>query len=120
MKWYVLRGKPNKKNLLYRQLFNQQIEFYFPTIKVKAVNPRFQKIKPSFPGYPFVHVDKEFVCLSALSWIPGAVGLVKFGGELAEISTLLLTAIKQQFEKINTDDRAFIDNLRSGNKVLVE
>ena len=120
MKWHVLRGKLNKKNLLYRRLFSQQIKFYFPALRVKAVNPRSQKIKPYFPNHLFVHVDKEFVRLSALSWIPGAIGLVKFGRELAEISTHLLTAIQQRIEKINTADRAFIDNLRPGNKILVE
>jgi hypothetical protein len=109
MKWLVLRCK---SNFLYRQLFSQQIGFYFPTRRVKAVNPRSQKIKPYFPDHLFVHVDKEFVRLSALSCIPGANGLVKFGRELAEISTHLLTAIKQRIEKINTDGRAFVDNLR--------
>ena len=63
MKWYVLRSKPDKQNLLRGQLFSHQIEFNFPTMRVKAVNPRSQKIRPYFPGDLFVHVDKEFVCL---------------------------------------------------------
>ena len=51
MKWFVLRSKPDDENLLRGQLFSHQIEFYFPTMRVKTVNPRSQKIKLYFQCY---------------------------------------------------------------------
>jgi transcription antitermination factor NusG len=120
MHWYVLRSKSNKENFLCGQLMSRQIEFYFPMTRAKNANSRAQKIKPYFPGYLFIHVDQESIGLSALSWIPGAIGLVKFGGEPAEISDHLLTTIKQRIEKINNDGRTCMDRFRPGDKVLIE
>ena len=78
--WYVMQSKPQKEKLLYEQLRSREIETFYPSIRTKPVNPRARKYKSYFPGYMFVHVDLDLVGISALQWVPGAVGLVNFGG----------------------------------------
>ncbi len=54
--WYVLRSKPHKEDLVWRQAVSQGFEIFYPRIPAQAVNPRARKIVPYFPGYMFVRV----------------------------------------------------------------
>lgn len=117
--WYVLQSKPQKENLLYEQLRLREMEAYYPCIRVKPVNPRARKIKSYFPGYLFVHVDLDLVGISSLQWVPGAVGLVKFGGEPAFIAESILQAIRLMVEKNNVDGSYFCSGLKPGDAVSI-
>ena len=74
-RWYTLRSKPNKEDLLWSQLQIREVETFYPRVRVQTVNPRARKIRPYFPGYVFVRADLEQVNSSSLQWTPGAVGL---------------------------------------------
>ena len=101
--WYVMQSKPQKEKLLYEQLRSREIETFYPSIRTKPVNPRARKYKSYFPGYMFVHVDLDLVGISALQWVPGAVGLVNFGGEPASVAESMLQAIRNKVEKISAN-----------------
>ena len=59
---------------------------------MQPVNPRSSKIWPYFPRYMFAHVDLDEVGLSALSWVPGAIGIVQFDGrDAAPVSDGVIT-----------------------------
>ncbi len=73
-RWYALRSKPHKYDLLWEQLRIREIETFYPRLRVQTVNPRARKIRPCFPGYVFVRVDLEQVNLSSLQWTPGRRG----------------------------------------------
>ena len=73
--WYCIHSKPNKEEFLFDQLVLQEIEAFYPRLRVKPVNPRARKVKPYFPGYVFAHTNLERFNLSTLLWIPGASGL---------------------------------------------
>ena len=118
-RWYVLQSKPQKESLLYEQLRLREIEAYYPSIRVKPVNPRSRKIKSYFPGYLFVHVDLDTVGISTLQWVPGAVGLVNFGGEPPFIAESILQAIRTRIEKINTDGTDPSCSLKPGEAVSI-
>ena len=77
--WYVVHGKTGKEEFLCGQLSARRLEAYCPFVRVQAVNPRSRQRLPYFPGYVFVHVDLQSFQLSALRWLPGAVGIVSFG-----------------------------------------
>jgi len=117
--WYVLQSKPQKEKFLYEQLCSREIEAYYPNIRVKPVNPRSRKFKSYFPGYLFVHVDLEQVGISSLQWVPGAVGLVNFGGEPAFIAESVLHAIRVKVEQISTDAKNYFDGLKPGDIVSI-
>src|SRR5919108_273768 len=99
--WYAFQSKARKEQLLCEQLHMLQIDSFFPSIRVQTVNPRARKIKPYFPGYVFGRVNLEQVGRSILDWIPGAIGIVKFGGEPAAVSDQLIDALQRHLQKLN-------------------
>jgi transcription antitermination factor NusG len=77
------------------------IDAYYPCIKVQPSNPRSRKSRPCFPGYLFVNADLDIVGTSLLKRIPGVVGLVDFGSELASVPDDLVEAIRFYLEGID-------------------
>ncbi|MCA9935314.1 MAG: transcription termination/antitermination NusG family protein, partial [Anaerolineales bacterium] len=74
--WYVLRTKPKKELFVYQQLLAREVALYFPSMRVKPVNPRAAKVRPFFPGYLFVQADLDVDGYNAFNWLPGTVGLI--------------------------------------------
>lgn len=120
VEWYALRSKPHKEGLLFGQLNAYQIEAFYPVLRVKPVNPRSHKERAYFPGYMFVHVDLEQTGFSVLHWMPGANGLVAFGGEPNVIPDILIEAIRQRVEEINRAGSEQLARLKPGDPVQIE
>ena len=118
--WYALRSKPHKENMLFGQLKAHGIETYFPVLRVKPVNPRSRKERPYFPGYVFIHVDLAEQGFTSLNLLPGASGLVAFGGEPGAIPDQLIDAIRQHVEKINRAGGERLAGLKKGDRVQIE
>jgi transcription antitermination factor NusG len=118
--WYVLRSKPRKEEVLWRQVRTRGHEIFFPRLRVNPVNPRSRKLRPYFPGYMFVRVDIEEVGLSTFQWMPHAIGLVCFGGEPATVPENLVHAIKRRVEEIAEAGGELLDGLKQGDKVRID
>lgn len=119
--WYALHVKPNKELQVYRYLRSstQDVDVYYPSYTVEPVNPRSKRIRPFFPRYLFVEAMLEEVGESALQWIPGAVGLVRFGGEPAIVPEHFIHDLKSRvvaFEKAGGPPG---DDLKEGDRVRV-
>lgn len=119
IQWYVMHSKPRKEALLGERLRIQRIEVYLPTIRVKPVNPRARKQLPFFPGYLFIHVDLEQISVSELQRIPGATGLVAFGGEPAAVGDLLIRTIEKQIEDITESNSFSVNRFKPGDPVVI-
>ena len=119
MHWYAIQSKTQKEELLCEQLRLREVEVFSPQIRVLPVNPRARKIKPYFPGYVFGFVDLEQVGRSFLDWIPGAVGIVNFGGEPAPVSDHLIATLRQHLEIINASTISSSRGFQSGDIVDV-
>ena len=118
--WYAMRSKPNKEGFLAEQLETHNIEVYFPCLRVTPVNPRSRKLRPYFPNYLFVHVDLAAVNASDLHWMPGAAGLVSYGGEPAPVPEHLISAIKKHVDYLNASERNLTKDLKSGEVVEIQ
>jgi transcription elongation factor/antiterminator RfaH len=118
--WYVLHTKPRKEEFLRDQLGIRSIEAYCPRIRVHVVNPRARKVSPYFPGYLFVHVDLNNISPSTLQWMPGASGLVSFGGEPAFVPEGLIQAIRQRVDKVNASGGELYDGLHPGEEITIQ
>ncbi len=120
LKWYALRSKPRKEEILWRQLRAREIEVFFPRMKVQPVNPRARKLLPYFPGYMFVKTDLEDVGLSTFQWMPHAIGLVTYGGDPAPVPEALIFAIQRRVEEIAAAGGELFDGLKKGDAVLIQ
>jgi len=119
MRWYVIHSKYRNEDLLWRQFCSRNIEVYYPCICAPSAQPRARKVKPYFPGYLFIHTDLEIVGTSTLQWIPGAVGLVHFGGEPAFVSDEILNAIRARINEINRARTQALKDLNTGAEIAV-
>ncbi|MFA5872882.1 MAG: transcription termination/antitermination NusG family protein [Anaerolineales bacterium] len=117
--WYVLHSKPRKEEFLAEQMELRKIEIFNPRIRVQTVNPRARKIKSYFPGYVFVHLDMEKAGTFSMQYLPGAAGLVTFGGEPAYVPDGLIHAIQQRVDEINGAGGELFDALKIGATVVI-
>lgn len=96
--WYVIRSKPNKEFFLSSQLEQRNCVVYFPVLNIKPTNPRCRTIVPYFPGYLFLKPDIDHENVGVYERVPGAIGLVYLGGEIATIPESTLLAIQTKIE----------------------
>lgn len=120
MNWYVLRSKPCKEEIVWRQAQSLGFETFYPRLRVRPVNPRARKIRPYFPGYLFVKADLEAVGLSTFQYMPYAIGLVCFGGEPAYVQESLILAIRRRVEEIAEVGGELFDGLKRGDQVWIQ
>ena len=118
-KWYVLRSKPNKEDLLYNQLLTRGFETYFPRLEVNPVNPRARKTKPFFPGYMFIRISLEDVGFSTFQWMPYATGLVSFDKEPATIREDMMQTLINNIERLKEMQEDKSMPFEPGSKLLI-
>jgi transcriptional antiterminator RfaH len=119
--WYALHVKPHKEIQVYRYLRSsgQDVDVYFPSYTVDPVNPRSRRVRPYFPRYVFVEASLDALGESFLQWIPGSVGLVRFGGEPAIVPEHFMHDLKKRviaFEKAGGPPG---DDIRQGDRIRV-
>jgi transcriptional antiterminator RfaH len=120
LRWYIFQSKARKEELLREQLRLREIEHYYPCLRVRPVNPRSRKIRPYFPGYVFGRVDLEEMGRSILEWIPGAIGIVSFGGEPAPVPDELVSTLRRHLEAINASNGKGASRYRPGDVVAIQ
>jgi len=120
LRWYVLHSKSRKENPILKRLEIHHVEGYFPCIHVPAHKPDNRKITPYFPGYLFVRVDLDQTNHSILKWMPGAIGLVSFGGEPASVPDESIQAIQRRVEEKNDMGGKVYDDFHSGDQVYIQ
>jgi len=120
LQWYVLRSKPRKEDVVWRQLQAQGLENFYPRIKVHPVNPRSRKVKPFFPGYMFIYVDLDELGISTFKWMPHTIGFVSFDGEPAPVPEHIVKEIKERILEINDAGGEVFDGLESGDAVRIQ
>ncbi len=118
--WYALRSKPRKEDMLWRQLAAQDVEVFYPRLRVNPVNPRAKKVKPFFPGYMFICTDLDETGISAYQWMPHSLGLVMFGGEPAHVPQNLIHEIRKRVEAIAEAGGEALIGLQKGDRVRVQ
>ena len=117
--WYVIRSKPRKEDVVWRQVHGGGFEAFYPRIRVNPVNPRARKLRPYFPGYLFVRVDIEEVGMSTFQWMPHSFGLVNFGGEPAIVPENLIHSLRKRVDEINAAGGELFDGLHPGEVVII-
>jgi transcriptional antiterminator RfaH len=117
--WYVIHTKPHKEASVHSYLESQDLETFFPHIEVIPTNPRSSTIRPYFPGYLFMRADLETTGMGLFRWMPGAVGLVEFGGQPARVPDAVINQLKTQLRNIQIGENEKQDALKPGDRVRV-
>ncbi len=117
--WYVLHTKPKRENAVYAYLKTHGVEVFYPSVKIKPVNPRASTVRPYFPRYLFVHADLDEVGVSALQWVPNAIGLVQFDGIPAAVPDSIVITLKKRIEEIRAAGGLALDGLAPGDAVRI-
>lgn len=120
LRWYALRSKARKEDVVFRQLFDQDLEIFYPRLRVNPVNPRSKKHQPYFPGYLFVRLDLEEMGVSAFKWMPHTLGLVSFGGEPAIVPENLIQEIRKKIQIIEDAGGEVFEGLDQGDIIQIE
>ena len=118
-KWYVLRTKPRKERLVASQLRLRDVVVYFPTYRRAKNGRRSTRESAFFPGYVFVHVNLNQIGSSALSWIPGLHGLVKFGPRPAVIAEHLMANLRARLVVVQRAGGRAFASMEKGDVVRV-
>ena len=92
---------------------------FFPSLKVKPVNPRSAKERSYFPGYMFVRADLAVAGTDAYRWLPGAHGLVKVGGETAVVQDSLIAELKAHLQEIQAAGGLNMAEIQPGDQVRI-
>lgn len=117
--WYALRVKPHKERAVFRQLEQEDVEVFFPQVRVKPKNPRARRRKPYFPGYMFVNVDLQSVGANTLNWMPGTMGLVSFGDIPAMVPENLIHELRRRLQEIEEAGGLLLDELQPGDRIRI-
>ena len=118
--WYALNVKPHKERLVTEWLQSkEEMEVFFPAMRVKPVNPRASKIRPFFPGYLFVRLDLEEEGQNALRWAPGTRGLVRFGDVPAVVPENFIHELRKRIIELNKIARHKRSPFSPGDKVRI-
>jgi transcription antitermination factor NusG len=120
LRWYALRCKTRKEDIVNRQAKEKGFEVFYPRLRVNPVNPRARKYKPYFPGYLFVQADLSEVGLSVFKWMPHTLGLVSFGGEPAMVPDNLIYAVQHRVKEIADAGGELFDGLQPGDTVIID
>jgi transcriptional antiterminator RfaH len=84
-KWIVVNTHPHKENLALRNLTRQQFFSYCPLIRKRIIHARRSQdvLRPLFPGYVFVQVDRDLSRWQPILSTIGVRALVRFGERLS-------------------------------------
>lgn len=117
--WYALRVKPHKEKSVSQRLAEDDVEYYLPLVRVEPKNRRNATRKPYFPGYLFINTDLEETGLNKFRWLPGAIGLVEFGGIPAVVPTNLINDLQHLMERIKKEGGLAKFEFSPGDKVRI-
>jgi transcription antitermination factor NusG len=113
-RWYVLRCKPHKEHVLWKQLESKGYEIFFPRFFSRSEKTGRLRIKPYFPGYLFLKVDLTETGMSTFLWMPYTEGLVCFGSKPAYVPDALIQAIRRHVDDLNiTKEKQYMDHLQT-------
>ena len=110
--WYLIKTKSRQEHVAIENLENQKYSTYCPTITIK------NKHIVLFPGYLFIHLDKERENWSPICSTKGVVNFVRFGLNFAQVPDTVIKFLKAN-QLINKEKLKNLNRFKSGDKVQI-
>ncbi len=115
--WYAVHTKPHKECQVQAVLAARGIQVYLPLVPAPHLrNPKAQN--PYFPNYLFACTDLDVTGWWSLHYVPGARGLVMFGGTPASVDENFIQALRARLAETNLV-YAHGDTLQAGDRVVI-
>jgi transcription antitermination factor NusG len=103
--WFALSCKPNKEEIIGKQLHDQGYEVFYPTIPAGKEPGVSNLHKPLFSGYIFIRVDIDETGLSTFQWMKHSTGIVCMGGKPSHVPDRMVEAIQRRIEGRHSENR---------------
>ena len=118
-KWFVVQIKHNSLEKAKRNLKQQGVKTFSPTLDVTSTNSnRFVYKKISFfPGYMFVGFNSLETILSKINNTYGVLRVLTFNGKPEEVLFDLILAIKMKYQQ--NIKSMHLDSLKTGDKIKI-
>ena len=110
--WYLIKTKPRQENVAIKNLENQDYSTYCPIVKIN------NKHVVLFPGYIFIHLDKNKENWSPIRSTKGVVNFVRFGLNFAQVPDTVIEFLKTN-QLINKEKLINLNKFKSGEKVKI-
>lgn len=116
--WFLLYCKPREEERGLKNLQNQGIEAFYPTVNVEKVRKgtRSAAIEALFPNYLFVKLNPDTANFNAIRSTRGIASFVQFGLEHAQVSQAVIDSLKACVEDMPTQVNALPT---PGDKVII-
>lgn len=118
--WFLLYCKPREEERGLKNLQNQGIEAFYPTIGVEKVRKglRSVSVEALFPNYLFIKLNPETANFNAIRSTRGIASFVRFGREYAQISQAVIDSLKASMA--DSPSQISTGNLpKTGDKVII-
>ena len=110
--WYLIKTKPRQENVAIKNLENQEYSVYCPTVTIN------NKDVVLFPGYIFIHLDKNKENWSPIRSTKGVNNFVRFGLNFAQVPDNVIEFIKAN-QLINKEKLKNLNTFKSGDNVQI-
>lgn len=111
-KWYLLTTKARQENTAIKNLKNQKYTTYCPIVKINNKNVVL------FPGYIFIHLDKNKENWSPIRSTKGVVNFVRFGVHFAQVPDNVIEFIKAN-QQVNKQKLKNLNKFKPGDKIQI-
>ena len=111
-KWYLIKTKAKQEKIAIKNLENQKYTTYCPKV---TINNKFVVL---FPGYVFIHLDKNEENWSPIRSTKGVLNFVRFGLNFAQVPDNVIEFIKSN-QLITKEKLENLNNFKPGDKVQI-
>ena len=96
--WYVVYCKPRQEAIAEENLLRQGFRVYLPRVRItrRRRGQWVDAVEPLFPRYIFIQIDPTRRSTAPVRSTRGAVGLVRFGGQLAVVPDEVIDVLLQR------------------------
>ncbi len=101
--WFAVATKPRCEAIAHEHLVRQGYECLFPRLRrmLRSVSGLKTRVECLFPNYLFLCADPDQTSLAPVRSTRGALGLVRFGGQPAEVPLGVIERIRGRIDADN-------------------
>ncbi len=119
--WFVVATKPRSEAVALEHLTRQGYACYLPRVRraIRTVEGIRQRTECLFPSYLFLSADPEHESLAPVRSTRGAMGLVRFGGQPAQVPAEVIQRIRAREDAEDGLVRLVAPEIKAGSKVCI-